>query len=274
MSILEAVILGIVQGASELLPISSSAHLFLIPKILGWEGVVNMLSFDVALHLGTAVALIIFFWNDWWRLLLAFLRALPKGFSGLWKDTDARLFAFLIIGSLPAAAAGLAFKDFFADEARNLPLVATMLIFFGLLLLAADRLGRKQKGLEKITFVDTLSIGLAQAVALIPGVSRSGITITSALFRDIDRVAAVKFSFLLSTPAIVGAVLLESKDILANLHDSTSQGIFIAGFVAAALSSLLAIQVMLRFIQTNNFTIFVVYRVLLGLAVLAIAIGI
>jgi undecaprenyl-diphosphatase len=180
----------------------------------------------------------------------------------------------IVLGSIPAAVVGLTFEDFFEGEGRNLPLVAISLIFFGILLWVADRSGQKTRDLKEITWKDSFFIGLSQALALIPGVSRSGITITSALFRNFDREAATKFSFLLSTPAIVGASLLKGDEIITAATNSQSQLVFLLGTLAAAVSGFLAIKVLLKFVQTNSFGVFVFYRLVLGGAILLWIIGI
>ncbi|HEY4694541.1 MAG TPA: undecaprenyl-diphosphatase UppP [Candidatus Nanoarchaeia archaeon] len=272
--IFQAAILGIIQGVTEFLPISSSGHLFLVTEILGWEGVVNSLSFDLALHVGTSAAVVLFFWRDFWRMIKAFVDNLPRGLKGVWGDEQSRLLIFIVVGSVPAGVIGFLFEDFFTTEARNLPLVALTLIFFGLLLYLGDRLGRKDRQIKGLTFLDSLFIGLAQSLALVPGVSRSGITITSGLFRNLDREASTRFSFLLSTPAILGASILKLPEITNSALGGSSQTFLFVGVLTAAVSGFLAIKVLLNFIMSNNFTIFVIYRVVLGLAVLAVAIGI
>lgn len=267
MEILQAIILGIVQGASEFLPISSSGHLILVPKLFGWTGVVDSLSFDVALHFATSVAVIVYFWSDWLRLIRAFLTNINKGVDGIWKNTDSRLFVLLIVGSLPAAIFGYLFQDFVEEKVRNSVLVASLLIIFALVLLVAEKIGKKNRSQNSLGLLDSLLIGVAQAVAIFPGVSRSGITISTGLFQGLNRTEAAKFSFMLSTPIILGAALLRSKDILAGA-DNGSMAVFVAGFIAAAVSSWLAIKLLLSFVQKYNFTIFVIYRIVLGLAIL------
>ena len=269
MEILQAIILGIVQGASEFLPISSSGHLILVPKLFGWTGVVDSLSFDVALHLATSLAVIVYFWSDWVRLLKAFLASFPKGIGAIWKNNDARIFVLLIVGSIPAAIFGYLFQDIVEEKNRNTSLVALLLIIFALVLLAAEKIGKKNRSQNSLGIVDSLLIGVAQAVAIFPGVSRSGITISTGLFRNLTRAEAARFSFMLSTPIILGVALLRSKDIFTGASDG-SMLVFVTGFIAAAVSSWLAIKFLLSFIQTRSFTVFVVYRILLGLTLLFI----
>lgn len=267
MEVLQAIILGIVQGASEFLPISSSGHLILVPKLFGWTGVVDSLSFDVALHFATSVAVIVYFWSDWLRLIRAFLANFPKGIDSIWKNTDSRLFVLLVVGSLPAAIFGYLFQDFVEEKVRNSVLVASLLIIFALVLLVAEKIGKKNRSQNSLGLLDSLLIGVAQAVAIFPGVSRSGITISTGLFQGLTRAEAAKFSFMLSTPIILGAALLRSKDILAGA-DNGSIAVFVAGFIAAAVSSWLAIKILLAFVQRRGFMVFVIYRIIVGVAVL------
>lgn len=267
-AIFQALILGLVQGASEFLPISSSGHLILVPNLLNWHGVVDSLSFDVALHIGTTIAVIAFFWKDWVELTLAFLKALPKGWNGIMKDFKAKFFVILVIGSIPAAIVGFALQDFIENNVRSPQLVASLLIIFAFVLLIADRVGKRNRDQKKIGFVDSIVIGVAQCLALLPGVSRSGITITAGLFRDLDRETATRFSFLLSTPIIVGAGLLKLKSILHNSSVGGSQEVFLVGFIAAAISGWFAIRFLLKFVQSNKFTVFVIYRLIIGAAIL------
>jgi len=265
-----ALLLGLVQGASEFLPISSSGHLYLVPKLLGWGGVIDSLTFDVALHIGTTVAVIVYFWRDWLRLFGAFLREAPGGYTSVWADIDARLLVLIAIGSVPAAVLGFLFQDFFEGEARNVVLVATNLIVFGIVLGIADRIGTQERPLRDMGIKDAVSIGLMQSLALVPGVSRSGITISTALLRGLDRVAAARYSFLLATPVTVGASLLKLKDIVSSSQD-TSISLFVVGTVAAGISGFIAINLLLRLVQTRNFNGFVAYRIVLGVAVLAVS---
>lgn len=265
----QALILGIVQGLTEFLPISSTGHLVVVPKIFGWEGVVSTLSFDVALHIGSTIAVLSFFWKDWARLLIAFSQNLSQGFGKIWSDHDSRLLLLLILGSVPAGLVGLALEDLIETSLRSLSLVAAAMIGFGLVLFWADRLAGK-RGVEKANLADAIFVGIAQALALIPGVSRSGITITAGLMRGMSRESATKFSFLLSTPAIVGAALLKSKDVVSQGLDG-QQGIFLVGMIAAAVSGWVAIKFLITFVQTNTFRVFVVYRIVVGIAILVIA---
>ena len=264
--IFQALILGVVQGASEVLPISSSGHLILIPNILGWDGLVNSLAFDVALHLGTTLAVVAFFWKDWTTLLTSFAKTLPKGFKAVWQEPNSRLLIFLAVGSVPAALVGLILEKEIEESFRSNLLIAFDLIIFALVLYVVDRVSKKRRGETKINLFDSLFIGSAQALALLPWVSRSGITISAGLSRDLNREAATRFSFLLSTPAILGAALLKLTDMSDNFADN--KGVFTVGLLAAAISGWLAIKILLSYVKSNNFNIFVIYRIVLGVSIL------
>jgi undecaprenyl-diphosphatase len=270
MELLSAAILGIVQGLTEFLPISSSAHLIILPWFLGWkpEGIV----FDVSLHLGTAIAVIAFFWNDWIRLAR---EAIVGIFSGApFGNHYRRLAWYIVVGSIPAAVVGLALENTVESKLRSPLITVFTLAILALVLFYSEKKGRQNRVLEKFTWADSIWIGLSQALALIPGVSRSGITITTALLRDSDRTSAARFSFLLSTPVIVGAGLLQGlKLVKAIRHPAAGVleihwAVLIVGVLSAALTGFLCIQFFLRYLQTKNFTPFVVYRIILAGVVL------
>ena len=261
--ILQAIILGIVQGLTEFLPISSSGHLVVLPLLLGWDGVVNSLIFDVSLHLGTALAVVGFFFRDWVKIFSGFLKAASGDRSKLLDNQQARLFLFLVVGSIPAALAGLVFKGFIETSLRSTLIVGLMLVSFGILLTYVDTVSKKTRKFGDMKWVDAVLIGIAQAVSLIPGVSRSGVTITAARLQSLDRESSVRFSFLLSAPAILGAGVLTLKDLL-QVGAGQSPTIFWAGFISAAVSGWIAIKFLLSFVQKNNFNIFVWYRVVFG----------
>jgi undecaprenyl-diphosphatase len=265
--IFQAAILGIVQGLTEFLPISSSAHLILIPELFGWTGVVDSLSFDVALHLGSSVAVVFFFWKDWWRLISAFLKNITGGYKKVVQDQDSKLLLLILLGTIPAGVVGLLFEDYFTEAVRNPTLIALVLIIFAVVLYLADKVGNKSRNLAKVGFVDGLLIGLSQAVALIPGVSRSGVTISTGLFRNLDRETATRFSFLLSTPIIVAASIFSFKEILQSASKG-DQAIFLVGFTTSVVSGFLAIKFLLTFVKSNDFTVFIIYRILLGLGII------
>lgn len=239
--ILKAIILGIVQGITEFLPISSTAHLIITPWIFGWQGTVNSLSFDIAVHVGTLFSLLYCFWRDWIDIILK----------------DRKMLIYLILGTIPAALAGLGFHDLIENELRNPLIIVFTLVFVGILMLLAEKIGKRNR--NSVTLSDALIIGTAQAIALIPGVSRSGITITAGLFKGLDRAYAAKFSFLLSTPAIAGAATLDFyKSIkIGYSHDYM---IFIAGVFTATITGILAIKFLLNFLKKYPLNIFIYYR--------------
>lgn len=259
MSILQAILLGLVQGLTEFIPVSSSGHLLLLHDALGVEG--NALAFDVALHAGTLLALISFFWRDIWEL----------GQSLLKKNDRTRLAHLLILATIPAAVLGFLMQDAAESSFRSPLLVSwTMLIFGGIMLLADYVYDRhtKHTKLDKISLGQALAMGFAQAVALVPGVSRSGSTITTGLFVGLDRVAATRFSFLLGIPITAGAVLKIFTEQSALQQVSAEAGIFVAGIVTAFLSGLFAIRFMIRYLGKNGLSVFAYYRIGLGLIML------
>jgi undecaprenyl-diphosphatase len=265
LQIFQASVLGIIQGLTEFFPISSSGHLVVLPQIFGWSGVVNSLDFDVAAHLGTAVALIAFFWRDWVMIIVSFIAQIPRGFKGIFSDPDARLLILLIIGSIPAAIVGVLFKDTIETAFRSVLLVGATTVIFGVLLWWTDRVSASERKTKQVNFFDSIFVGIAQAIALIPGVSRSGITITASRSQKFDRVSAVRFSFLLSTPVVLGAGLLSAKDF----HVGGNFPIFLSGFIFATISGILAIKFLLSFVQKHDFSIFVIYRILFGIFIIA-----
>jgi undecaprenyl-diphosphatase len=251
-----AVTLGVVQGLGEFLPISSSGHLILAPWFLGWPD--PGLTFDVALHLGTLVAVVIYFWRDWVRLLAAAPRP---------RSADGRLFWLLILGSAPGGLAGVLLNDLAEQAFRNPLLIAASLAVVGVALYAADRLGTREREVADIGLADALWIGAAQALAVVPGVSRSGATIAMARWRGIERAAAARFSFLLGTPIIAGAAAFKLPHLLE--APGALSGPFLAGIAAAAVIGAGCIAFLLRYLQRAGLGIFVVYRLLLAVLIVA-----
>ncbi len=252
MEAIKAIILGIVQGITEFLPISSTAHLILFRWFFGWEGEIDSLTFDVAIHGGTLLALLVYFYRDWINLFL----------------NDRRLLLFIAIATIPAGAAGLLLHDIVEHTLRDPLIIVFSLIGFGVLMLVAEKYGKQKKeSLHTITLKDAIFIGTAQAIALIPGVSRSGITITAGLFRNLKRESAARFSFLLSTPIIGSAVFLEGKNILAN-PDKYNLDIFAMGFISAFISGFFAIKFLLGFLKRYPLNVFVYYRFILASVIL------
>jgi undecaprenyl-diphosphatase len=261
-----ALLLAILQGVTEFLPISSSAHLILAPYVLGWPD--QGLAFDIATNTGTLLAVIAYFRRD----LLDLARALTRG-DGLVEEMPAgRFFIALVVGTIPVAVAGLLLADWVGTAARNPTLIAATSIGFGLLLAVADLFGRRRHPLGSLTVTDALLIGLAQAVALVPGVSRSGITMTAALALGFRRPAAARFSFLLAIPV---GVLATGYDLLKVATGDVPQGDLAAmavGLVASALSAYLVIGGLLAWLRKRTMMPFVVYRVALGVAILLLAV--
>jgi undecaprenyl-diphosphatase len=256
MSVLEAVIMGLVQGLGEFLPISSSAHLVLIPWFFRWTD--PGLTFDIALHIGTLIAAVLYFWRDWFRLL-------SKGFTDT-KSTDGRLFWYLVLATIPGAATGYAFEKQAENIFRSPLLIALMLAILGVILYWADRKSAKQTDVSHITLKTSLLIGIAQALAIIPGVSRSGITMTTGLLLGMTREGSARFSFLLSAPIIFGAAATKIPHIIA--HPSMITNEFFIGMAVAAISGITSIGFLLRYVQTKNFLPFVWYRFILSVIVI------
>lgn len=255
MTILQAIVYGIIQGAGEFLPISSSAHLIMAPRLFGWED--PGLAFDVALHMGTLLAVILFFGRDWLVLLQAGLRS-PASNKG-------KLFWYLVIATIPGAVVGKLFEKQAEEAFRNPLLIGIMMIIMGILLYVADQRINISR-LEQIGFRRSLLIGVSQALAIIPGVSRSGVTMTSALFLGLTREDAARFSFLLSTPIILGAGLLKMKDLLHTPIDTVP---FAVGIITSAVVGLISIKFLLDYLRNKGFGIFVVYRFVAGAVFIA-----
>ena len=248
--LVEAVILGIVQGITEFFPVSSTAHLILFPWLFNWSGDVNTLMFDVGLHGGTLMALLLCFYRDWMQML----------------TRDRRKFITIAVATIPAGVCGALFHDQVEHALRSPLIIAASTMVFGIVMLIAERYSRQDK--DNPSFMDAMVIGVAQAVALIPGVSRSGITITTGLFRNLTRETAARFSFLLSTPVIGGATLLEGRKLLKS-QDAHHLDIFLVGFLAAFVSGFFAIKFLLHYLRNHPLTLFAYYRFFLA-AIIAI----
>lgn len=256
MNIVQAVVLGLVQGLGEFLPISSSAHLVLTPWFFNWPD--PGLTFDVALHLGTLVAVVAYFWRDLLEIVFDALTR-PHSQSG-------RLFWYLAVASIPGALFGMAFEEQAETVFRSPALIALTLTLMGVGLWWADRVGRKRRDMEDLGWTDSIIVGLSQALAIIPGVSRSGITMTAGLLTGMERETAARFSFLLSVPIIAGAALLKLKDLpLAAVNVP-----FVAGVLTAAVVGYLAIRFLLHYVRHGSYFLFAAYRFLLALAILLV----
>ncbi len=264
MNIMHALVLGLVQGLGEFLPISSSAHLILVPWLFGWPD--PGLAFDVALHWGTLAAVVAYFRQDLWLLAKGFWASLFRSTRDL-RQLHQRMAWLLVVASVPGALAGKLLEQQAEHAFRNPLLIAAALGGFGLVLLAADWFGRKLKTLEHIRWWEAVLIGCGQALAIIPGVSRSGSTIAAGLALGLQRADAARFSFLLSAPIIFGAGLVNLRHLGAG-GDPAAPAL---GFLAAALSGFLAIRYLLRYVARHDFRIFVWYRLALAAAILALA---
>lgn len=268
MSLLEAIVLGIVQGLTEFLPISSTAHLRIVPAFLGWED--PGAAFTAVTQLGTMTAVLAYFRDDLWRITRAFLGSLNNRAKR--RELDARLGWYIVLGTVPIGVFGVLFKDQIETSARDLYVAGTALIVLGLILAAADHVGKRERHITEIRTRDGFWIGLAQALALIPGVSRSGATITAGLFLGLDRASAARFSFLLSVPAVVLAGLFELSSILEGEEgEHVGAGALVVATALAFAFGYASIAFLLRFLATHTTFVFVAYRVVLGASVLALA---
>jgi undecaprenyl-diphosphatase len=249
----EAIVLGAVQGLAEFLPISSSAHLIIVPWLLKWND--PGLVFDVSLHLGTLIALMVYYWREW----------VLMGASVFNQDHQRRrLLMLLVVASVPGALIGVLFEKQAESTFRSLPLIAIALAALGAALWYFDRSSPQTRKISEITFSDALLIGLSQAFAIIPGVSRSGSTITTARLLRLERADAANFSFLMATPIIAGAGLFEGRHLI---HEGIT-GNVLAGFVAAAIFGLIAITALIRYVRTRSYTAFAWYRLALAAVVI------
>jgi undecaprenyl-diphosphatase len=285
MELWQAIVLGIVQGLTEFLPISSSGHLIIFPWLFDWE--TGGLAFDTSLHLGTLTAVVIYFWRDLWAMIRVVPYALSKplpiltGASGnSEKDRYAKLGLLIVIASIPGAIVGLLLEsqieEFFHTEdnsSRAIAAIAPMLIVIGIAMLMAERVGSQKRDIKAMNWIDAVWVGLAQALAaLLPGTSRSGATLTAGLFRNLKRGDAARFSFMAGIPLILGAGLVGLKDTIDAGMTSAEVANFLAGGVAAALVGFVTIWGMLQFLQRQSTVVFVVYRVLFGLFLFAMLI--
>lgn len=268
MPLLQVVILALIQGLAEFLPISSSAHLIIAPWLFGWND--PGLTFDVALHVGTLIAVVAYFFRTWVQIIL-------HGFGIQYGNDETlrqnpRLLWLLVIGTIPGGVAGFLLEKQAETTLRSPILIGTMLIVVGIVMWIGERVGSRTRNLGAVTMGDSLTIGTAQALALIPGVSRSGITITAGLFRNLDRVATARFSFLLATPLIAGAAVKKLYDVLkhggipADMHMP-----FAVGIVVSGVTGLAVIAFFLQFLQRRGLYFFIYYRLVFGIIVIALA---
>jgi len=262
---MQAIVLGFVQGITEFLPISSTGHLRIVPALLGWED--PGAAFTAVTQLGTMAAILVFFRADIVRIVVAWVRGLRN--PEIRETLDSRLGWYVLVGTIPIGILGLAFRHQIETAARNLQLIGIALIVLGLVLLYAEHVSTRSRGLESLTMRDGIFIGIAQACALIPGVSRSGATITGGLFLGLDRTSAARYSFLLSIPAVVLSGLLELRHSTEGNGPGASATI-IATVIAFAVGYA-SIALLLKFLTTHSTRVFVVYRVVLGTIVLLLA---
>ena len=260
--IVQAIIIGIVQGLTEFLPVSSSAHLILLPRVLGWDdALINSSEFVVMLHMGTLAALLVYFWRDVLDLLAAFWALLRERSFG--DDPNRKLSLVLLLTIIPAALFGLVFEDwideFFYDAVMVIPFI---LVVGAALLWLAERFGTRDRDLGQTTFGDAAFIGIAQALALFPGISRSGITIAAGLFRGLKRDSAARFAFLMGIPIIGGAGLWKTRTIISGGAGDIDIVVLLAGVIAAAISGWLAIGLLLRYLRNHSTGIFIAYRLI------------
>ena len=262
MTLFQAIVLGIIQGLSEFLPVSSSAHLTLAPWLFGWPD--PGLDFDVALHLGTLIALVWFFWQEWMTLARALFAILKKG--RVETESERRLL-WVVIATIPGGIAGFLLQHYAESVFRRPALIGAMLIVMGIILWIVDRRARQDRALDTMRWTDAVAVGLAQMFAIIPGVSRSGSTITAGRALRFSRESAAVFSFLLSLPIITAAVVFEGRHAI---RDGLNAPLFV-GIIASAISGWLAISVLLKYISRHSYGVFAAYRLVFGALVLVIA---
>ncbi|MBN1449307.1 MAG: undecaprenyl-diphosphate phosphatase [Bacteroidetes bacterium] len=263
MSIIEAIILGIVQGLTEFIPISSTAHLRIVPALLGWED--PGAAFTAVTQIGTLIAVLVYFRKDIVTLTTAFLRSLYR--RKPFETQDARLAWYILFGTIPIGVFGLLFKDFIETDFRSLYVISGSLIVLALILALAERVGKRQRDVASMTLLDTQLIGLAQALALIPGASRSGTTITAGLFLNLTREAAARFSFLLSIPAITLSGLYQLYQMRGSLAGDPGVSLLIA-VVVSGIVGYLSIEFLLRYLRSHSTWLFIIYRIALGVLIL------
>ena len=269
-TIIQALVMGIVQGLTEFLPVSSSGHLIIVPWLFGWtDPFLTSLAFSVMLHLGTLIALLVYFRHDWLRLIPAGLATIrDRSFKG---DPDRKLAWLLVAATIPAAIVGALFSDFFETQVREIGLVAVTLVFGGVILWIADHVGPRTKTVDDVTFPVAVGIGVAQTIALVPGISRSGISISAGRFAGLDRESAARFAFLMATPITAGAILFEGRKLVTGEAGVAVEVVpLIVGLVASLVSGVLAIRFMLGYLRTRSLDVFVVYRFILAAVVLIV----
>ncbi len=275
MTVLQAIILGIVQGLTEFLPISSSGHLLLVPWLFNWHFLLENpdlnKTFDVALHLGTFVAVVAYFWREIVKLIGAWARSITRRSLA---EPEAKLAWLLIVSTIPAALVGVLLEDFITERLGKPWMIGVALIVFAGFMYLVDHIARLDREMEQLSWLDALLIGVAQALALLPGVSRSGITMMTGLLLRLDRESAARYSFLMSIPVIGGAAAYKGLQVAQDGLPAGTATPFLFGMAAAALSGLAAIWFVLAYLKRHNFNLFVVYRLVIGAGVLVlVAVG-
>ncbi len=265
MDLFKAVVLGVLQGLTEFLPISSSAHLAIFPKFFGWDD--PGAAFTAVVQIGTEIAVVLYFWRDIWTIATGWLRGLVSAEA---RQAHEWLMGwFVIVGSVPIVVLGLLLQDLIDSEFRNLYVIGTTLIVLGVVLGVAERVGRKTRPIESLTWGHAVLFGLAQAAALVPGVSRSGATISMGLFLGYERAAATRYAFLLAIPAVVGAGVFSLKDIPGS-ENEYGMGPTLVGTVVSFVVGLAVIHWLLKYVSTRSYAPFVAYRIGLGALVLVL----
>jgi len=274
LTILQAIILGIVQGLTEFLPISSSGHLLIVPWLFNWHFLLENpqlnKTFDVALHLGTFLSLVVYFWHDIGRLLSAWVRTIARRRL----DTpEGKLAWLIIVSTIPAGIVGVAFEDVIVTRLGQPWMIAVLMIVFGLVMWLVDRTAKLDRGIDALTWGDSLIIGVAQALA--PGVSRSGITMVTGLLLRLDREAAARYSFLMSIPVVGGAAAYKGLQVAQDGLPAGTSAPFAVGIASAAISGFAAIWFLLAYLKRHSFDLFVIYRLVIGFGMLILmAIGV
>ncbi len=278
MPLYQAIVLAIVQGLTEFLPVSSTAHLWLVPWIFNWKD--PGLTFDVALHAGTLAAVLLYFWRYWLEMIKMVL-GMSSGSSGqsgkvgsiAMLGENRKLFWFLVIATIPGGIAGVLFEKAADEKLRSPIIVGTAMVIVALIMWAGERMGSLDRNLGQVGLVDSIIVGTAQAFSVIPGVSRSGSTMAAGLFRGMNRETAARFSFLLATPLVAGACLKKGLEIHHHGLPADMRLPFVVGIIISAIVGYAVIAVLIRYLERRTFTIFIVYRVILGVVLLAIGWG-
>jgi undecaprenyl-diphosphatase len=268
MNLFQALVLGIIQGATEFLPVSSSGHLVLVPWLLGWEE--PGLTFDAVVHWGTALAVVVYFWREWLALIQAVFEAVRRRSIA---DPKARLALLIVIGTVPAAVIGYALENFFEQMFSRPSAAAAFLLVTAAFLSVAEWLGRREHDLEQMTWLDALLVGMGQALAIFPGISRSGATIAAGLTRGLKREPAARFSFLLATPVILGAGAFKLLDLAQAGHLVGQMPALIIGFAGAGGVGFGCIYFLLRYLQQRRLYPFAVYCAVAGVICLIVAVA-